>query len=300
MRQTETPLYRFWRRAPADLKWVALALPIMLGVVLYSTAPGHGARPPGTTAVPARAAVRPASPPALAVVKASLPPPAPAGTAAKAAHPVPPSSASFWQGVSDRAALALSDDFRSGLGDWEGRGDWARTWSYDASGTIRLGQLSLYKPSLQLADYRLNFLAQIDRHSIGWAVRASDAGSRYEYQLVTDGHRVRPRLELVRSVVLRGQTVASQRLPLPPGFRADGLVLVEVVVNGGEIRTMLQGELIDGFRDSRLSRGGVGFFAPRGSAARLRSVTLSHQQDLMGRLCALLASPVGQQPPLDK
>ena len=53
-----------------------------------------------------------------------------------------------WEGIQhnilNRAAVALTDDFRAGLAVWEGEGDWASAWSYDQSGFVRTGPLALY------------------------------------------------------------------------------------------------------------------------------------------------------------
>ena len=41
--------------------------------------------------------------------------------------------------------------------------------------------------------------------------------------------------------------------------------------------------------DSRLKRGGIGFFSPHGEESRVRWVQVTHQYDMLGRLCAYLA-----------
>ena len=42
-------------------------------------------------------------------------------------------------------------------------------------------------------------------------------------------------------------------------------------------------------RYARLTRGGIGFFSARGEESRLRWVQVTHQYDMLGRLCAYLA-----------
>jgi hypothetical protein len=53
----------------------------------------------------------------------------------------------FQQSIADRASIRLVEDFRSGLADWQGAGNWAKTWSYDAAGFVRPGHLAIYSPS---------------------------------------------------------------------------------------------------------------------------------------------------------
>jgi hypothetical protein len=62
-----------------------------------------------------------------------------------------------------------------------------------------------------------------------------------------------------------------------------------VDVRGSDFTIMAQGQLVDFWTDSRLTRGGVGFFCSRGEKARVRWVEVSHQYDALGRLCAYLA-----------
>jgi hypothetical protein len=46
---------------------------------------------------------------------------------------------------------------------------------------------------------------------------------------------------------------------------------------------------MDSWSDSRLKHGGIGFFNARGEDSRVRWVQVTHQYDMLGRLCAYLA-----------
>ena len=71
--------------------------------------------------------------------------------------------------------------------------------------------------------------------------------------------------------------------------RNQKLYQVRVVVRGNTFTTYLDGQLVSFFRDDRLKQGGVGFFSGRGEHARLRWVTVTHQYDFLGRICALVS-----------
>jgi len=43
------------------------------------------------------------------------------------------------------------------------------------------------------------------------------------------------------------------------------------------------------YKDDTLKSGGVGLFRARGEKARVRWISVMHQYDLLGRLCALIA-----------
>jgi hypothetical protein len=68
----------------------------------------------------------------------------------------------------------------------------------------------------------------------------------------------------------------------------DTIYRVRVDVRGNDFVTSVQGQVVDVFSDDRLPRGGVGFFSEAGEDARLRWVEVSHQYDMLGRLCAYL------------
>jgi len=55
-----------------------------------------------------------------------------------------------------------------------------------------------------------------------------------------------------------------------------------------DFSTSIEGQLVDHWRDDRLEKGGVGFYAEAGERARLYWVKLSHQDDFVGRLCSYM------------
>ena len=60
-------------------------------------------------------------------------------------------------------------------------------------------------------------------------------------------------------------------------------------VQGSEFSVEVQGQIADSWTETRLPRGGVGFFTASGEASRLRWMQITHQYDMLGRLCAYLA-----------
>ena len=191
--------------------------------------------------------------------------------------------------ILDRAAVALTDDFRAGLADWEGEGEWARTWSYDQSGFVRTGPLALYSPSLELTNYRMEFLGQIEKRSIGWVVRAADARNYYAVKLVVADAGPVPEVLIQRYPVIAGRSgpVIQKRLPLQ--VRMDTLYRVRMEVRDNDYWLSVQDGVVDSWSEPALRRGGIGFFSGKGELARVRWVGVWHQYDTLGRLCALLA-----------
>jgi hypothetical protein len=252
-----------WRGAPRDLKLISLLLPILLVVAITGSIP--------------RVPIQQLAPQSLGQVQ---------GQVQKVVE-------DHWKNlnetISDRAAVAYSDDFRSGLDAWESRSNLTRTWSYDAAGFVRPGPLAVFKPTVDLSDYRFEFLGEIDQKAMGWAFRAQDLNNYYAMKFVVVRPGPLPLVHMVRYAVIDGKEGAHVDKPLPITVRADMLYRIQVNARGGDFTIMAQGQVVDFWSDNRLQHGGVGFFCNRGERARLRWVEVSHQYDALGRLCAYLA-----------
>ena len=249
-----------WRSAPADLKWIMMALPLILVIALYSFLPERTKNSVET------ASGAPSEPTVLSQRAEAI------RTA-----------------IMERAAVKLADDFRSGLGAWQGPGGWAQTWTYTSANYVVPGQLALYDPSLRLRDYVFSFLGQIERRSINWVVRARDERNYLAMRIVMTRSGPMPAASLVRYAVVNGRAGKQTVLPLPMTFRDGTMQQVEVTVAGDTITTRVMGQIVDSFTESELNMGGVGFFSPKGDRALLRWISVTHQYDYIGRLCALLA-----------
>lgn len=248
-----------WRRAPRDLKAVGLLLPVLLVVAM------SGSMPTGP--------IRQMTPKSLGEVQ---------GDVKKVV-------ATLNQNISRRAAVDFADDFRMGLDAWESRSNLTRTWSYDAAGFVRPGPLAVFKPTIEMTDYRFEFLGEIDQKALGWAFRAKDLKNYYAMKFVVTKPGPLPLLHVIHYAVINGKEGPHVDKPLPLTTRADTLYRVEVDVHGSDFTVLAQGQIVDFWSDSRLAHGGVGFFCNRGERARLRWVEVAHQYDTLGRLCAYLA-----------
>ncbi len=198
--------------------------------------------------------------------------------------------------ISGRAAISYADDFRSGLDAWESRSNLTSSWSYDAAGFVRPGPLAVFKPTVELSDYSFEFLGEIDRKAMGWAVRAQDLKNYYAMKFVVVKPGPLPLVHMVRYAVINGKEGPHVDKPLPLTTRTDTLYRIQVNARGDDFTVMAQGVVVDFWSDSRLRHGGVGFFSGRGERARLRWVEVSHQYDALGRLCAYLKPYAPEEP----
>jgi hypothetical protein len=202
---------------------------------------------------------------------------------------------SIRENISRRAAVELVEDFRSGLSSWEGDGDWAKTWAYDAAGFIRPGQMAIYESTRDLVNYHVEFVGQIEKRGLSWAVRSADLKNYYAFRLFISKPGPVPGIALARWAVINGKEDKAVQLPLPHNVRNDTIYQIRVDLQGSDVTTYIQGQVADTWTDRRIKVGGVGLFMTRGDQARFRSVVVTHQFDALGRLCAFLVPPGGIQ-----
>ncbi len=252
-----------WTGAPRDLKLVSLMLPVLLVIAITGSLP--------------KVPIQQLSPQNLDQVQSHM------------QKVVEDQWKNVNQTISDRAAVAFADDFRAGLDAWESRSNLTRSWSYDAAGFVRPGPLAIFKPTVDLSDYRFEFLGEIDQKAMGWAFRAEDLNNYYAMKFVVVKPGPLPLVHIVRYAVINGKEGPRVDKPLPMTVRTDMLYRIQVNARGGDFTILAQGQVVDFWSDNRLQHGGVGFFCNRGERARLRWVEVSHQYDALGRLCAYLA-----------
>ena len=191
--------------------------------------------------------------------------------------------------IRQRAAIEIQDDFRAGLSHWTGPPGWANSWRYDATGFARPGRLALLSGSSPLADYRLEFLAEIDKRAVAWVFRAADSRNYYACKLMESKQGAGSAYSIVRYAVVDGRERMRVQLPLPVTASAKSLLRVRQEIRGDQFTTYLDGRIIDTWSDPALARGGFGFFADAGETAYIRWVDVAYQDDALGRLCAYLA-----------
>jgi hypothetical protein len=252
-------LREVWRNAPGDLKLLTTLLPVLLVLALIRTIPKVSAHTsPSANSTPGLVQM------------------------------VNDKWKILRSNIMKRAGVEYVDDFRSGLDDWQGRTNLTAHWSYDAAGFVRPGALALYQPTLDLTDYRFEFLGEIDQKALGFVYRAADLDNYYVVKLVVAKPGPLPVVQMVRYSVIHGKEGPRQHKPLPFATRTDMLYRVRMEVRGQDFVLMAQDQVVDAWSDGALKKGGIGFFSGKGEQARIRWVEVTHQYDRLGRLCAYL------------
>lgn len=148
---------------------------------------------------------------------------------------------------------------------------WVTEWASDTVGSRRARQLQLYRPSMTLSDYRLEFTGAIEQKAMGWIFRAADTKNYYAMKIErtpASGYQI------TRFAVVDGRESSNSSKPLPvtgPG----GSFMVKLDVSGPRFTVYVQGQPVDFWTDNRLKSGGVGFINERDERAVNSSVKFS-------------------------
>jgi hypothetical protein len=135
----------------------------------------------------------------------------------------------------------------------------------------------------------MEFLGLIDKKALSWVVRAKDFDNYYVVKLVVTKSGPLPTMGITRYAVIDGKAQPSVNTVAAINARPDMLYRVTMNVHDDTFLLSMQGAVVDNWTEPRLKRGGIGFFASRGEESRLRWLQVTHQYDMLGRLCAYLA-----------
>jgi len=187
---------------------------------------------------------------------------------------------SFWLGWGGKSSKPAANGTISADGSGPsiiiGEGGWVEGWAGDPSGLHTGRQITIYRPSLKLSDYRIEFQASIETQSIGWVFRAADPDNYYAMKLLTVSSGLSPRVALFKYLVLNGRQTQVGRVPIDLTVQADTVFRVRTDVRGPQFSTYIQGRQVDVWTDDQLKAGGVGFLNEREERGKVKSVTLRY------------------------
>ena len=183
----------------------------------------------------------------------------------------------FMSGKSRKASTVSSDQADIvGPSIMMGEGGWVQAWGGDPLNAHVGRQITIYRPSLKLSDYRIEFQGQIDTKSLGWVFRAADPNNYYVMKLVIVAPGASRGLALVKSVVRNGRETETGRVSLNVPVRNDAVYSIRTDVRGLKFSTYVQGQPVDVWTDNQLPAGGVGFLNERLERARIKSVSIAY------------------------
>jgi hypothetical protein len=166
--------------------------------------------------------------------------------------------ARFWRqivfAIIALAAIGFLVWGRSGGVETAGMKGWSRR-SISPPGRL----MSLYEPSREEADYRIEFRWVPDANGVGWVFRSRDAANYYALRLRLIQPGASQVLAAERFSVLRGEESVHSRKVIPLINNA-GLVQVRMDAIGPSFTLSLQDSPVDTWTDARLNSGALGFY----------------------------------------
>ena len=157
-----------------------------------------------------------------------------------------------------------------------GEGGWVEGWAGDPAGMHAGRQITIYRPSLKLSDYRLEFQASIDSKSAGWVFRAADPNNYYAMKLMTVSSGLTTKVALFKYLVANGKQTQVGRVPIDLAVHPDTVFDIREDVRGPQFTTFIQGQQVDSWTDDQLKIGGAGFLNERDERGKVKSVSIRY------------------------
>jgi hypothetical protein len=192
--------------------------------------------------------------------------------------------------IRSSAPVTLHSDFHGNLSDWStvamkaGSSVDDPRLNFASADLIKPGSLRIWKKSTSLQNYQMEFMGQMEKHSLSWAFRATDSANFYAGQLVITKPGPLPNASLVRYAMVNGHESERETYPLPLTLEKGVNYRVRVSVEDNRFLTYLDGRYVGSWTDHRLRRGGVGFFADDDDSQQVSWVNLSERDSFMGRM----------------
>jgi hypothetical protein len=161
-------------------------------------------------------------------------------------------------------------------------GGWIENWGAGPSDPRADSQITIYRPSLKLSDYRIEFQASIDTKSIGWVFRAADPDNYYAMKLMDVSDGPAPKVAVFKYVVLNGRQTQVGRVPIDQAVQADTVFNIRTDVRGSQFSTYIQGRLADVWTSDQFKAGGAGFLNEGEERGKVKSVSI-HSLNGVGR-----------------
>ena len=153
-----------------------------------------------------------------------------------------------------------------------GEQGWSTEWASDAAGSRRGRQLTLYRPSVGMSDYQLQFVGQIESKALGWVFRESDTKNYYGMKIAN----IRPgAMAIAHFAVVEGRQSSDSEKPVGIDARPGAAYRVKLDVSGPRFTLYIEGEPVDFWTDNRLKTGAVGFMNERDERGATSSVQFS-------------------------
>ncbi len=156
-----------------------------------------------------------------------------------------------------------------------GGGGWTTNWGSDVP--VNKGkQISLFRPSMSMTDYRFEFRGQIEKKAVGWIFRAANPKNYHVQKIEIIKTGLNPIVALIKYSVIKGVEGTHTQVMLPSDFKMDTAYKVRLEVKGNKFTTYIQDKLVDFETDDQIKTGGAGFYTAQGERAQIRSSQIAY------------------------
>ncbi len=179
--------------------------------------------------------------------------------------------------AANQAPAASFEDFSGGLGRWEGAEAGSKRWNLDAArGATPLG-FALFKPAKGITDYRLEFLAEIEKNGISWAIRATDPQNYQALQIIEKKSGKEKRMWLSRYSVKGGKEGPRTQVALQILVPIQPLWRVRLEATGDSCTMWIDDQIANAWSEASVPASSIGFFAGKGDQFVLKKVRITPQ-----------------------
>jgi hypothetical protein len=175
----------------------------------------------------------------------------------------------------NQAPVASFEDFSTGLGQWAGAESGPKPWTLPVSKGAEPHSLAFFKPSTGIADFRLEFTADVEKIGISWAIRALDAQNYQALQVSQRKTGTETQLWLTRYTVKAGKEGPRTRVPLQIMLPAQSIWLVRLEAIGDSCTLWIENQIANAWSDNSVAGSSIGFFAGNGDQFILKRVRIT-------------------------
>jgi hypothetical protein len=177
-------------------------------------------------------------------------------------------------GKVDAASRGTTTDITEPLPALGGAG-WYSNWGSEAA--INKGkQISVFRPSMGIPDYRIELHGQIERKALGWVFRAKDPKNYYVMKLEWVKPGPEPITALIKYAVIDGKETTRTQVLLPiQNLSLTTLYRVRTDVKGNKFTTHVNDQLVDYWTDDRVKLGGAGIYVDPGERALVKTTSIA-------------------------
>ena len=150
-------------------------------------------------------------------------------------------------------------------------GGWSPDWGGDFN-RKKSRTISLYRPSVNNDDYRMDFEGQIDSKALGWVFRATDPKNYYATKIEFVRTGPDPSVAMTHFTVVNGYESQKHYSALAKPIRPSSSFRVRLDVRGDEFSAYVNDELVEVWQDERLPKGGFGIMTETGEVGQIRKL----------------------------